>query len=79
MNRMGNNSAVTAVALVIIAALVVAQGYLYYRIMMLDAAERYSDIPFLLGITVLVYAVVLFIYLRIFIGVRAYRKVVHAT
>lgn len=75
MNKTSNNSFATAVALGVIAALAAGQGYLLYRIMMLDAAERYSDIPFLLGITVLIYAAILFIYLRIFIGVKAYKKV----
>jgi hypothetical protein len=76
MNKMGNNGVTITIALGVIAALAAGQGYLLYRIMMLDAAERYSDIPFLLGVTVLIYAVILFIYLRIFIGVKAYKKVV---
>jgi hypothetical protein len=52
-----------------------AQGFLLYRIVLLDTGEQYLDIPLLIGINVLIYAAVLFIYLRLFIGVNAYKKV----
>lgn len=70
---MSNNKTWTAVATALIVAMVAAQGYISYTVVQLDTAERYSEIPILLGLTILMYALILFIYMRVFIGARAYR------
>lgn len=71
---MSNDGTRTAVAAVVIAVIVAVQGYLLYRVVQLDAAERYSEIPLLLGTTLMLYAVILYLYLRVYIGVKAYKK-----
>ncbi|MCL4435871.1 MAG: hypothetical protein M1503_01610 [Thaumarchaeota archaeon] len=72
---MSRRDIVHSVAVVTLAILTAAQGFLLYRIVMLDTAEDYVNIPVLLGVNVLLYAAVLFIYLRLFIGVNAYKKI----
>lgn len=64
-----------SVSTTILAILSFGQAFLFYRIYTLDTAGDYADIPILLGFNILLYAVVLLIYLRIFIGVNAYKKV----
>lgn len=63
------------IATIFIISIVVGQAYLLYRIFELDAAEKFAEIPSLLGITVILYAMILFVYLRVFIGIGAYRLI----
>ncbi len=72
---MVNNGSGLTISFLAIAVMVVTQAFLLYRIFELDTAEQYSDIPSLLGITLVLYATILFIYLRVFIGVGAYKKI----
>jgi hypothetical protein len=72
---LSNNEVATSIALAIIIVLAGAQGFLLYRIVELDFSDQYSDIPMLIGLNVLLYAAILFIYLRIYIGIKAYKKI----
>jgi uncharacterized membrane protein YphA (DoxX/SURF4 family) len=72
---MSNNQTIYTIALVIILVLAGVQGFLLYRIVQLDTSDQYSDIPQFIGFNVLLYAAILFIYLRIFIGVKAYKVI----
>ncbi len=69
------NNFLYTIAAVIMIVLAAAQGFILYRVLLLDAGDQYSEIPMLLGANVLLYAVLLLIYLRIFIGVNAYKKI----
>ncbi len=70
---MSKNKTWTAVATALISVMVAAQGYISYTVVQLDTAERYSEIPTLLGLTILMYALILFLYMRVFIGANAYK------
>ncbi len=72
---MAKSSAVFTLFTGVIAVLAAVQAFLLYRIVMLDMAGDYADIPMLLGFNILLYAVALLIYLRVFIGVNAYKKI----
>ncbi len=72
---MSNRNTLIWIATTILAILAFGQAFLFYRIYTLDTAGDYADIPMLLGFNILLYAIVLLMYLRIFIGVNAYKKV----
>ncbi len=72
---MAKSSVVLTLFTGVIAVLAAAQAFLLYRIVMLDTAGDYADIPMLLGFNILLYAAALLIYLRVFIGVNAYKKI----
>lgn len=60
---------------IIIICIAVGQAFLIYNIFELDSTEQYTNIPSLLGINIIFYAIVLLIYLRVFIGLGAYELV----
>jgi hypothetical protein len=72
---MSRSNALLTIATGILAVITALQAFLFYRIVNLDTAGDYGDIPTLLGFNILLYAAVMLIYLRIFIGVNAYKKV----
>lgn len=71
---MSTSNTLLSIATTILAILAFGQAFLFYRIYSLDTAGDYADIPLLLGFNILLYAIVLLMYLRIFIGVNAYKR-----